>query len=91
MYSLHGVMVCSVRGMLILQKCFSEGYYKDVISDKYTAIIQAFYNVYGLKKPLVYQRKDLGGWEEYTKVNIGKEMKINQDPNLIEKSLNYSN
>ena len=29
MFSLHGVMVCSVRGMLILQKCFLEGYYKD--------------------------------------------------------------
>lgn len=69
MLSLHGIIICSIRGLLLMQKCMLEGYYKNTIWDIYTAQIQPYLNVYALKNPLVYQYEKIGGVEEHTKIN----------------------
>jgi hypothetical protein len=68
MLSLHGIIICSTRGLLAIQKCMLEGYFKDIIWDIFTAQIQPYYNVYALKKPLVYQDNTIGGQEQPTKI-----------------------
>ena len=55
MLSLHGIIICSMRGLLSIQKCMLEGYFKNIIWDIFTAQIQPYLNVYALKNPLVYQ------------------------------------
>lgn len=69
MLSLHGIIVCSMRGLLTLQKCMFESYFKDKIWDIYTCQIQPYLNVYSLKKPLIYQYGKIGGQEIPTKIN----------------------
>lgn len=86
MLSLHGTIICSPRGLLAIQKSMLEGYFKDIIWDIYTAQIQPFYNVYALKKPLVYQYAGIGGEEIFTKLEYSdliEERKI--DPSWINK------
>ena len=72
MLSLHGIMVCSVRGMLSLQKCILEDFFKDQGWDKTIAHIQPYINTYALKEPLVYQYNKLGGEQKWTKINYKK-------------------
>ena len=69
MLAFHGIIVCSIRGLLTLQKCMFESYFKNIIWDIYTAQIQPYLNVYALKKPLVYQYEEIGGQEKPTKIN----------------------
>ena len=69
MLAFHGIIVCSIRGLLTLQKCMFESYFKNIIWDIYTAQIQPYLNVYALKKPLVYQYEKIGGQEKPTKIN----------------------
>ena len=40
MLAFHGIIVCSIRGLLTLQKCMFESYFKNIIWDIYTAQIQ---------------------------------------------------
>lgn len=68
MLSSHGILICSMRGLLMIQKCMLEGYYKNNSWDIYTAQIQPYLNVYALKNPLVYQYEKIGGIEEHTKL-----------------------
>ena len=70
MLALHGMIVCSVRGLLALQKCMIEGYFKDIIWDIYTAQIQAHVNTYAFRTPLVYQYAPIGGQEVATNIQI---------------------
>ena len=70
MFSTHGIIICSVRGLLAIQKCMLESYFKDIVWDTFTTSIQPHLNVYALKKPLVYQYSVLGGWEEATKIEF---------------------
>ena len=70
MLSFHGVMICSMRGLLSIQKCMMEGYFKDIIWDVFTAQIQPHLNVYAFKDPLVYQYEKIGGMEKGTKINF---------------------
>ena len=69
MLSLHGIIICSVRGLLSLQKCMLDSYYNNKIWDIYTAEIQPYLKVYALKNPLVYQHGKIGGAEIPTKIN----------------------
>ena len=69
MLSLHGIMICSLRGLLTIQKCMLEGYFKNIVWDVFTANIQPYLNVYALKNPLVYQYKLLGGEQTSTLIN----------------------
>jgi mannosyltransferase OCH1-like enzyme len=78
MLSLHGIMICSLRGMLSIQKCMLEGYFKNTVWDIFTANIQPYLNVYALKNPLVYQYKLLGGQQSGTLINY-----INKDDKII--------
>lgn len=89
MLSLHGIIICSPRGLLAIQKCMLEGYFKDIIWDIFTAQIQPFYNVYALKNPLVYQFGEIGGQETPTKIEYPQEILEEQkiDPLWI----NYDN
>jgi hypothetical protein len=75
MLSLHGIVICSTRGLLAIQKCMLEGYFKDIIWDIFTAQIQPYYNVYALKKPLVYQDSTVGGQEAPTKIEYPENYK----------------
>ena len=78
MLSLHGIIICSIRGLLSIQKCMLEGYFKEIIWDTYTSQMQPHINVYALKDPLVYQYSKIGGLEEQTNINYinKKETKI---------------
>jgi hypothetical protein len=69
MLSLHGIIICSMRGLLSIQKCMLEGYFKNIIWDIFTAQIQPYLNVYALKNPLVYQYEKIGGHEEETRID----------------------
>lgn len=82
MLSTHGMVICSTRGLLAIQKCMLEGYFKDTVWDIFTAQIQPFYNVYALKKPLVYQDSTVGGHETLTKIEYNE----NSEDKLIENS-----
>ena len=63
MLSTHGLMLCSVRGLLALQKCLVEDFYKKRGWDRSLAQVQPHLRVYALKTPLVYQCAALGGVE----------------------------
>ena len=89
MLSLHGIIICSPRGLLAIQKCMLEGYFKDIIWDIFTAQIQPLYNVYALKKPLVYQFGELGGQEAPTKIEYPQE--ISSEQNIDPLWINYDN
>ena len=72
MLSSHGIIICSLRGMLSLQKCLLDDFYKNQGWDRSICYIQPYLNVYALKEPLVYQYSKLGGEELYTKINFQK-------------------
>jgi len=88
MLSTHGIMICSISGLLAIQRCMSEAYFKEIIPwDIYTSQIQPYYNTYALKNPLVYQYGKFGPYELYTKINlnnINSDKKI--DPTWINKT-----
>lgn len=68
MLSTHGIIICSIRGLLALQKCVDEAYFMDTVWDILFAQIQPYYNVYALRKPLVYQSTEFGGYEDATRI-----------------------
>jgi hypothetical protein len=70
MLSFHGVIICSIRGLLAFQKCLIESYHTGTIWDMYTAQIQPYYNFYAVRVPLVYQYGLIGGQEEPTRVEF---------------------
>lgn len=61
-----GMIICSIRGLLNIQKCMFEEYFNNKVWDYYTALIQPYLNVYALKEPLVYQYGEIGGEEKDT-------------------------
>jgi len=69
MLSLHGLIVCSMRGLLSLQKCILEDYFNNRDWDICVAQIQPYLNVYAFKNPLVYQYGKIGGQEPETNIN----------------------
>ena len=69
MLSSHGIVVCSMRGLLSLQKCVFEDYFRDRAWDISMACIQPYLNAYALKSPLVYQYGKIGGREEETRID----------------------
>lgn len=63
MLSTHGMMICSMRGAIMLQKALSDSFNTDTVIDILTAEMQKNINAYALRKPLVYQYKEIGGCE----------------------------
>ena len=55
MLSTHGMLISSIQGLFILQQCLMEDYMYDRHYDLSICQIQPYYNIYALKKPLVYQ------------------------------------
>lgn len=70
MLSTHGIMICSMVGAGILQKCILEAYYTNIHYDLPISKIQPYYNIYCLNKPFVYQDKKYGGQEDVTRYII---------------------
>jgi len=70
MLSSHGYIICSIRGLLRIQKCLFEGYYEDKQWDISMAYMQPYYNAYALRRPLVFQKKEMGGYENLTKIEF---------------------
>ena len=69
MLSCHGMIICSIRGLLSIQKALFEAFYSGIIHDVFIAQIQPFLNVYALKKPFLYQTQSLGGQQESTQIS----------------------
>ena len=90
MLSLHGILVCSIRGLLSLQKCFMESYFTNKAWDIFIAQIQPYLNVYALKIPLVYQYLKLGGEEKSTKIEYTKVCDLNSQSRCFENTSNLS-
>lgn len=70
MLSTHGFMVCSIMGLISLQKCMFEDFYKKRGYDMTLAHVHPYINSYALRKPLVYQYQPMGGQEFATKYEI---------------------
>ena len=87
MLSTHGMIICSIRGLLILQKCLIEDIYKHRGYDMSLAQIQPYINAYALNIPLVYQYGKIGGEESNTKINY----KNRKDRMLPKNWLNKTN
>ena len=87
MLSAHGIIICSASAAIALQKSILECYYKNIIWDICLAQLQPYYNVYALKRPLVYQDGVFGGQEELTKFEINTD----RDSPLPGRFLNKTN
>lgn len=74
MLSTHGMMICSLRGLLMFQKCILQDFHLARGYDISIARTQPYLKVYALKTPLVYQKKELGGEEGATKITHRKFM-----------------
>ncbi len=70
MLASHGIMICSALGASALQRTMMENWFMCKPWDVPMAYIQPYYNVYALRKPLVYQDSKFGGEEGCTKVTL---------------------
>jgi len=70
MLSIHGLMICSIRGLIAFQKCLIESCYKEETCDITVARILPYINAYALRVPLVYQFGEIGGQEAPTKTEF---------------------
>jgi hypothetical protein len=77
MLSTHGIMICSALGAAAITKSMMESYYINKPFDLPLTYIQPYYNVYALKRPLVYQDSKYGGLEEDTRIEYSSI--INED------------
>ena len=87
MLSTHGMIICSLRGLLSLQKCLLEDYGKNQGYDISLSQIQPYINAYAFKIPLVYQYKKIGGKEKSTKITFTN----NKIKKLKKKYINKTN
>lgn len=78
MLSMHGIIICSLRGMLSLQKCLVEDFCKNRATDISISQLQPYLNIYALKNPLVYQYGKIGGIEYQTKIDL-----LDKDDNIM--------
>lgn len=70
MLASHGIIICSLRGMLMYQKALFESYYTEEPWDVLYAKVMPLLNVYALKNPLVYQYSAIGGEQSTTKLAL---------------------
>lgn len=70
MLSSHGILVCSALGASALQRTMLEVYFTDKPWDIPMAYIQAYYRVYALRRPWVYQALEYGGNEACTRITF---------------------
>lgn len=82
MCATHGLIVCSVHGLLAIQKCMLESYFVEKAWDISLSQIHPYCNVYALKQPLVYQYGPLGGYERETKIHYEDTCAHTYDPSM---------
>lgn len=70
MLSGHAIVVCSMVGALLYQKCMVDSYHKERMWDAYVAESQPWHNIYCLKSPIFYQASERGGKQVCTKTSI---------------------
>jgi hypothetical protein len=70
MLSCHGIIICSALGATIYQRSMMEGFIKNTYWDLPLSHIHPYYNVYALKKPLLYQDHKYRGCEEPTNFEL---------------------
>jgi len=68
MLALHGLIICSQTGLNIFKTSLIKDFELDQPWDISIAKAQPFYNIFALRKPLVFQKAELGGQEELTKI-----------------------
>ena len=90
MLSLHGIIICSMRGLLAMQKCILEDLFKNRGYDISIAQMQPHINAYALKNPLVYQYAKIGGNEDATKINYHLNRKDRPIPKMWVNTRNIS-
>ena len=88
MCSTHAILVCNIKGAMLIQKCVTEDYYRKRGWDMSLSHMQPHYNIYALKKPLFYQDKKYGGQEENTKIILKN---VNDIKTIKEEFFNTSN
>lgn len=72
MLALHGLIICSMRGLLAFQKCLFEDFFNRRGYDIAMAHMLPHINAYAFRKPLVYQYYKIGGQERPTKIEFLK-------------------
>ena len=72
MLSTHGLIICSLRGLLVFQKCLMEDFQNARGYDISITQMQPHIKAYALKQPLVYQNATVGGEEKQTKITYQK-------------------
>ena len=90
MCSTHAILVCNIKGALILQKCVTEDYFKKRGWDMTLAHIQPYYNIYALKTPIFFQDKMYGGQEDNTKIILKNDNDIKLMNKEFYNTQNYS-
>lgn len=90
MCSTHAILVCNVKGALILQKCVTEDYFKKRGWDMTLAHIQPYYNIYSLKTPIFFQDKMYGGQEDNTKIILENDNDVKLMNKEFYNTQNYS-
>jgi hypothetical protein len=83
MLALHGLIICSMTGLLTLQKCIMEDYFLNRDWDISIALTQPYLNVYALRKPLVYQCAELNGQEIWTKFEMNEDSEYVHDVSYV--------
>ena len=75
MLASHGIMVCSALGAAVIQRTMVEVFLCDKPWDIPLAFLQPYYNVYAVRRPLVYQDANYGGDEACTLIKLEGEGK----------------
>jgi len=70
MLALHGLIICSQIGVEFMKKYLTIAFENDIPWDIDIALQQKDYNMYALRKPLVYQYGLIGGQENTTKIEF---------------------
>lgn len=87
MLGTHAIMICSAAGGAAYQRSNMENYFKTQAWDLYLAKLQPHYKFYALRKPIFYQDKKYGGYEELTKYVLNRYSKNNGSIFLKKKTI----
>lgn len=66
MLATHSIMVCSLKGLMYMQKCMMSVYYENQPWDKPLASTMHLLNVYTTREELMFQYGAVGGRQKYT-------------------------
>ena len=84
--NLH-LFVNSAAAAAAYQRSNMENYFKTEAWDLYLCKLQSYYKFYALKKPILYQDKKYGGFEELTKFILTRYAKNNGSIYLRKKTI----